>query len=145
MSFRAIPGTPEKYAEYLRWLRSERNKNKNKERPERQRLTAAQRKRILSKTGARCHICGGKIKDRWQADHVFPHSAGGGSCEDNYLAAHALCNNYRWDYTAEEFRQVLKLGVWARTQIDKETPVGQRVAKGFMSSERARRRRRNRG
>ena len=28
---------------------------------------------------------------------------------DNYLPAHATCNNYRWDYTAAEFQEILKL------------------------------------
>ena len=27
----------------------------------------------------------------------------------NYLAAHAICNNYRWNYGAEEFQLILKL------------------------------------
>lgn len=32
---------------------------------------------------------------------------------DNFLPAHSTCNNYRWDYLAEEFELILKLGVWA--------------------------------
>ena len=148
MRFRSVPDTPEKYAGYLRWLRGERRKEKKKAKrksTKRHSLTAAQRKRVLSKTGARCHICGGKIKDRWQADHVFPHSVGGGNHADNYLAAHVLCNNYRWDYVVEEFQQILKLGVWVRTQIEKQTGVGRQMALGFTKYERRRRRRKTRG
>ena len=44
----------------------------------------------------------GFIERQCQADHVLAHSAGGGNrLEDNYLPAHALCNNYRWDYLSE--------------------------------------------
>lgn len=38
---------------------------------------------------------------------------------DNYLPAHTLCNNYRWNYGCEEFQLILKLGVWPRAQIEK--------------------------
>jgi hypothetical protein len=51
------------------------------------------------------------------------------------LPAHALCNNYRWDYTAEEFQHVLKLGVWLRTQIERKTPLGLQAAKAFLTHE----------
>lgn len=72
-----------------------------------------------AKTGGPCHICGGLIDGRWQADHVLAYSGGGGHAADNYLPAHELCSIYRWDYLAEEFQEILKLGVWARTQIER--------------------------
>lgn len=101
-------------------------------------LTNAQRRRILAKTGSRCHLCGGRIEGSWQADHVLAHSGGGRHTEDNYLPAHSLCNNYRWHYTAEEFQQILKLGVWARTQIQRRTRIGRSVAEEFLKHERNR-------
>jgi hypothetical protein len=97
----------------------------------------------LDATGKRCHICGGKIVgDKWQADHVLAHSGGGLHALDNYLPAHALCNNYRWDYSAEEFQHILKLGVWIRTQIERGTPVGKMAARQFLSHEKSRLKRR---
>jgi hypothetical protein len=36
-----------------------------------------ERKLILSKADGRCHICGGPVGDKWQADHVKAHSAEG--------------------------------------------------------------------
>jgi hypothetical protein len=40
------------------------------------------------------------------------------------LPAHSTCNNYRWDYLPEEFQYILKLGVWASTQmIAPESPL----------------------
>ena len=117
-------------------------RNIRKTRGRRVQLTAQQRKRILAKTGRRCHLCGGLIKGKWQADHVFSYCRGGKHSEDNYLPAHELCNNYRWHYTPEEFQHILKLGVWARTQIKKLTPIGRSIGERFLVHERARNRRR---
>jgi len=101
------------------------------------------RELILQKTGGRCHICGGKIKrpwqkGAWQADHVLAHSVGGKHMVENYLPAHKLCNHYRWDYSAEEFQWILKIGVWACTQIRTQSRIGLEVAKGFQVHERNR-------
>lgn len=127
---------------HLKRLRQQRLAQKNAvraRRGRRQRLDARDRRAILRKTDGRCHVCGGEITDRrWQADHVLAHSGGGQDTVDNYLPAHALCNNYRWDYLAEEFRYVLKIGVWARTQIERETPIGREIAERFGHYEAAR-------
>ena len=105
----------------------------------------AARREILEKTGGRCHICGGEISDKWQADHVRPHSAGGTHSVDNYLPAHKTCNNYRWDYLPEEFQLILKLGVWARTQIEKDSPAGRNICEKFAQYEKRREARRKSG
>ena len=97
----------------------------------REALTKSQRARILSSTGRRCHICGGVIRAKWQADHVLAHAGGGRHSLENYLPAHRLCNNYRWDYSPEEFQWILKLGVWVRTQIELNTAVGAVVRDKF--------------
>ena len=82
-------------------------------------------------------------KSAWQADHVLAHSAGGTHSADNYLPAHALCNNYRWDYSAEEFQLILKLGVWTRTQIERlRTDFGRKAAAAFLAHESKRQARR---
>lgn len=121
----------------------ERRKTEQKEKGHRRRsLTKAQRAQILAETGGRCHICGGEISGRWNADHVLAHSGGGGHGVDNYLPAHGTCNNYRWDYLAEEFQIILKLGVFARTAIEEERPLGRDIAEAFMKKEVRRRARR---
>src|SRR5580704_9266845 len=111
---------PADIRDYLVGLRSKRREGKrNSVRQRRTSLTVAERRHVLAKTAGLCHICGGIIEGKaWQADHVMAHSAGGLHGVDNYLPAHSLCNNYRWDYLPEEFRTILKLGVWARTQIE---------------------------
>jgi 5-methylcytosine-specific restriction endonuclease McrA len=129
---------------HLAGLRRKREQDKrNKVRTQRVVLTAAERRQVIAKTAGRCHICGGKVEDEaWQADHVIAHSAGGTHEVDNYLPAHSVCNNYRWDYLPEEFQFILKLGVWARTQIQRNTTVGRDVATAFTAYETRRIRRR---
>lgn len=95
-------------------------------------LSKSVRSEVLGKTGGRCHICGGIISGTdWQADHVLAYATGGTHTADNYLPAHSLCNNYRWHYGTEEFQWILKLGVWIRTQIEKETSIGKEVGRKF--------------
>ena len=114
-------------------------------RAQRAALTRADRGKILSKTGGRCHICGGTIDaNDWQADHILAHSAGGKHSVDNYLPAHFICNNYRWHYSAEEFQWIIKLGVWLRTQIEDETLVGRAAGEKFCKYDRGRDGRRQR-
>ena len=112
-------------------------------RPPRQALTKAERAEILRKAGGRCHICGGAIDGQaWDADHVFAHSAGGNHSVENYLPAHSLCNNYRWNYDTEEFQWIMKLGVWFRTHIEMKTPLGMDAGAKFVAHERRRAKRR---
>src|SRR3954468_9286430 len=137
--------TAEQLISRLRALRAERRARKIVQRQllrRRRPLSRVERERIRAKTAGRCHICGGIVDEKWQADHVLAHSGGGGSEADNYLAAHTLCNNYRWDYLPEEFQVILKLGVWARTQIERNTPLGQQLASAFVAYEKGRRKRR---
>jgi 5-methylcytosine-specific restriction endonuclease McrA len=122
---------------HLTNLRDQRRQGKRTSvRQARLALTAVQRHQILGKTAGRCHIRGGSVEgDKWQADHVMAHSAGGGHRENNYLPAHSLCNNYRWDYTPDEFQYILKLGVWARTQVERGTIVGNDISIAFTEHE----------
>jgi hypothetical protein len=139
------PENAEELISILRALRVERRTRKiaQKQLARRRRtLSLVERQRVHAKTAGRCHICGGMVDEGWQADHVLAHSGGGGSNADNYLAAHTLCNNYRWDYLPEEFQAILKLGVWARTQIERNTSLGQQLASAFIAHEKVRRSRR---
>ena len=139
------PETPEQLVSFLRELRVQRKLRKAaQKRLERRRrsLSTAEREQVRAKTAGLCHICGGMVDERWQADHILAHSGGGGSEADNYLAAHAMCNNYRWDYLPEEFQIILKLGVWARTQIERNTSLGRQLAAPFIAYEKVRRGRR---
>src|SRR3546814_3581972 len=82
------------------------------------------------------HSCGGTISEpTWHADPVFPHSSGGAHSVDNYLPAHAVCNNYRWDYTPDEYQLILKLGVWLKGEILRETSIGKQAAEKFVKKQ----------
>jgi len=142
-----LPPTAERLGAHLVGLRNARRvrQNQSRIRPNRRRvLTPEERAIVLSKTASRCHICGGSVARHWRADHVLAHSSGGGHAHENYLPAHALCNNYRWDYSAEEFQWVLKIGVWARHEMERGGPFGSQILNRFFDYER-RREKRQRG
>ena len=121
----------------LHGVRRGREEEIHSQGPKRESLSRSERQVVFEKTGGRCHICGGKINvdEPWHADHVFAHAQGGTHSVDNYLPAHALCNNYRWFYGAEEFQWILKLGVWLRTQIERENSLALELAEKFVRHE----------
>jgi hypothetical protein len=99
-------------------------------------LKKQERIKVLEKTGSKCHICGGKLTaDKFQADHIESHCRGGESIIDNYLPSCFTCNNYRWHYLPEELHWILKLGVFAKTQIERKTSQGKNFAVSFIKKE----------
>lgn len=147
MKERPVPWNGRQLSDILRTLRREREAHKRQTKGQgiqRVNLSPAERRTVLAKTAGRCHICGGSIGGvPWQADHVLAHSGGGGHAVENYLPAHKMCNNYRWDYLAREFQFILKLGVWLRTHIEKRTTLGRQCAERFTAYESQRIRRRS--
>jgi hypothetical protein len=143
-----MPQTPAALRRRLAELREVRRKRIGArsadpaQRVRRRSLRSADRELILAKTDQRCHLCGGSVVSEWEADHVLAFAGGGAHSVENYLAAHALCNNYRWDYEPEEFQWALKIGVWARLHIEKGTPVGAAMLQEFFKYEVNRDRRR---
>jgi len=132
--------SPIRFANRLKLLHEQRRNGKIATSKSRKSLSKEERNLILNKTGRRCHICGGKIKrgEKWQADHVLAHAHGGKHSVENYLAAHSICNNYRWHYGSEEFQWILKLGVWLRTLIEKRDNLAMSLAERFIMHERHR-------
>ena len=86
---------------------------------------------MLAKTAGRCHLCGGEVAEHWTADHVLAHAGGGHHAVDNYLPAHGRCNGYKWAYSPEEFQWVLKIGVWARRQMEFDSDLGNAMVSRF--------------
>ncbi len=112
--------TPEIFRQELVRLHALRKDGKIKDKRT-YRLTKEQRQIIYSKTGGKCHVCVQEISvNKFEADYVKSHSSGGTSVTDNFSTACKTCNNYRWHYLSEEFQWILKLGVWARTEIKKK-------------------------
>jgi hypothetical protein len=128
-----LPKNPDELVNRLKQLAEER---RNFPRPPRRlSLTVAQRRTILAKTNARCHLCGGAIsaEGNFAASHVLAHAAGGEHKVANYLAAHAACNGTRWFYSPEEFQWILRMGKWARKEMEDRTSLGQKMAEKFMA------------
>ncbi|MGJ8641482.1 MAG: HNH endonuclease signature motif containing protein [Opitutaceae bacterium] len=106
-------------------------------------LTREQRIRIHQKTDGRCHVCGCEVPvEGFEADHVKNHTSGGLCDEENFLPSCRTCNNYRWHYIPQELQWILKIGVWSKTQMTKETKIGKEMMKAFISHDSARERRR---
>jgi 5-methylcytosine-specific restriction endonuclease McrA len=134
----SFPTSVQRLIYHLASLRNNRRERQaaRREKPiPRKALDPSQRKLVLEKTGGLCHLCGGKAEINWKADHVLAHNAGGGHSLDNYLAAHRLCNHYRWDYSPEEFQWNLKIGVWARKQMENDSELGRAMARAFFTYE----------
>ncbi len=142
-----LPKSAGELADRLKFLHDERKKLPRARR--RLSLTTEQRTIVLGKTAGRCHLCGGDITEqKFAADHVLAHAAGGEHALDNYLAAHGLCNGCRWFYSAEEFQWILRMGIWARKQMEDKTSIGMTMLRIFLEHEkgvRKRRRARNAG
>ena len=134
-----LPLSREDLANRLRQLRKARDRQDRLTRTQ-SRAKKEQRLEILKKTGSRCHICGGRIPDGcyWEADHVNPAAAGGDNKSENFLAAHGLCNGAKSDHKGEEFQWVLKIGVWAKKQMEGRTVLGTQMLKLFYENERQR-------
>ena len=133
---------PTKFREELKKIHSLRRLGKTKTK-RKYRLAAEERKIIHAKTDGKCHVCGRDVMvDKFEADHVKSHSSGGTSVTNNFLPACKTCNNYRWHYLPDEFQWILKLGVWARTEIANNSKLGNLIASTFIAREIIREKRR---
>lgn len=136
----------DKFIARLKSLRSDRRckklnpRNKKPRKP----LTAAERQEIFQKTGGHCHVCGGPIEGKWQADHVLSHALGGEHHIDNFLPAHSICNKYLWFFGPEEVQWILKLGGWLRMEIERDSKIGRKAADRFIQKDKKRDSRRKR-
>ena len=136
-----VPESCDVMAAYLKSLRKQREELKAAKKSASRRrkpLTPLERRQILRKTENRCHICGGQIDGAWEADHVLAHSVGGEHSIDNYLPAHRVCNNYRWNYLPPEFQEILRMGVWLRTQVENQSTIGKQAGDAFVQYEKGR-------
>lgn len=113
-------------------LRKEKKVSRKRE----HRLSREQRKQVLDKTDSRCHICGIELDiTGFECDHIKSFTSGGTNDINNFLPACRTCNNYRWHYLPEEFQWILKLGVWARTEIERDSRIGNQTGIQFLRKE----------
>ena len=126
---------PEFFKREINKLKKEREKNKLSSR-ETYTLTKKERYSIWDKTDGKCHVCGEDVdKDKFEADHIKPHSSGGKNNIENFLATCKTCNNYRWHYSPEEIQWILKIGIWAKTKIGQNDKLGSIIADNFVKKE----------
>jgi hypothetical protein len=137
-----FPQSADELCARLSFLHEERKKLPRASR--RLSLNKRQRAIVLEKTAGRCHLCGGPVEKKFAADHVLAHGAGGTHTLDNYLAAHGLCNGCKWFYSPEEFQWILRMGVWARKQMEDRTTIGIQMLLAFFKHEQDTRKRRKR-
>jgi len=93
----------------------------------RTRLSAEDRERIAEKTGRTCHVCGGALGAKWQADHIVPHTLGGKATLDNFLPICKECNRLRWFYSPDVIRLIMRLGTYAKNEIRHRTNLGEEL------------------
>lgn len=94
-------------------------------------LSSLQRRRIKRKTAGRCHVCGGPLGAKWQADHVRPYARGGDGAASNYLPCCKVCNRARWHYRSKKIRNILKYGVFAYSQVINRSSLGKELKKQY--------------
>jgi 5-methylcytosine-specific restriction endonuclease McrA len=64
---------------------------------------------IYEKYDGRCAYCGWKILiHEMQIDHLYPKNRGGTDSIENLNPACRVCNNWKWNFTIEEFRYEIK-------------------------------------
>lgn len=135
----ALPNSTAKLAARLRKLRAARRRRHHRHRgrgARRRTLTPAQKAEVLERTSRRCHVCGGRLRSGWRADHVLAHSNAGVHAVRNYLPAHATCNAYRWDYSPQECQWIVKIGIWARSEMERRhSALGREMLEVFHKHE----------
>jgi hypothetical protein len=161
---RPLPSSGDELAKHLNDLHLKRRKlqqeRKEEEQQPRRPLNDEERKIVLKKTTSHCHLCGGDMNENAEGelieeretmldpvksgskrnkpvfDHIVPHAAGGSDDVDNFLAAHGLCNGARWFYSPEEFQWILRMGVWARKQMESgKTKMSEDMREAFLKNE----------
>ena len=85
------------------------------------------RDEILQRTGGACHVCGEALSERWQADHVVPHARAGQVNVVKYLPICKECNRLRWFHSPKVIRLIMRLGIYAKSEIRNKTPLGEEL------------------
>jgi hypothetical protein len=99
-------------------------------------VTELQLREIWKKTDGHCHFCGDPVSLRkrgyrrqradgcWEVDHVVQRHRGGEVSIENCLPACTSCNRLRWHRRGAAIRELLVLGLIAKSEIEKLTETG---------------------
>jgi hypothetical protein len=96
---------------------------------------------IFLRTDGHCHFCGdplllerygckdvNDLEGAWEADHIIQRAKGGRKESDNCLPACVRCNRLRWHRQGNDMRELLLLGLIAKDQIKKSSPIGKALS-----------------
>lgn len=104
-------------------------------------VSVAVKREVLQKTGNKCHMCGKRLTIRTvQIGHIKARALGGADAVKNYLPSCASCNRARWILDTKEIEEILRLGIWARTEIENATSesrpsrIGRIMANAFATT-----------
>jgi len=51
---------------------------------------------------------------------------------ENFLPACQVCNRLRWHYRPDEIKEILQIGIYARTEIRHKTELGKEIGRLFV-------------
>ena len=93
---------------------------------------------IYNKTNGVCHICGINLP----ISNFSITTSYNDNLEKNHLPACSTCKKAYDNYSADEIRWALKIGLWAKTQIEFETDLGKEISIQIIEEEKYRENRR---
>lgn len=124
------------FAEFRR-LSELRHKTKSKENTKV--LRKSEKQLVFEKTSGFCHICGEELDDK-KISISTPFNKS--DSVENSLPACQSCKRLFGNHLSEEINWIIKIGMWARTQIEFETDIGLEIATELIESEKDREQRR---
>lgn len=117
----------------LRRLKELRSKTKLKGKVKT--LKKSEKTLIYEKTSGTCHICGCELSDK---KFSLTSSIKKEVSVENSMPACQSCKRLYDNYMPSEIKWIIKIGMWARTQIEFETEIGQEIAIELIVSEKER-------
>ena len=122
----------EVFAAELRRLHTIRNEMDKKESPN---FKKSEKAEIFNKTNGICHICGCEL---YFEKFSITCSAEKEKSVESCLPACKSCKMIYDNYLSSEIKWMLKIGLWAKTQIEYETDIGKEIATEIIEVEKDR-------
>jgi 5-methylcytosine-specific restriction endonuclease McrA len=118
----------------LRRLSSLRHEIK-KDKPKSKSFKKSEKVDVYKKTNGICHICGCELdSDKFSVTNSIQDE----NSLENYLPACQSCKRIFDNYLPSEIKWMLKIGMWAKTQIEYETEIGLDIATEIVEHEKDR-------
>lgn len=118
----------------LRRLNNKRSEKKEKNSTSKN-IKKSEKELVFKKTNGSCHVCGCKLE---QEKFSITSSLGKENSIENSLPACQSCKRIFDNYLPSEIKWILKIGLWAKTQIEYETEIGKDIAIEIIEQEKDR-------